>query len=151
MSEQTIEVITRAIIADNAQKKILFCAPKGDLSPEYFYLPGGHIEFGETVKSALIRELYEETGADASEAEFLFAGAHENIFSQGNNPHHEVNIYFEVRGVFSGNEDIPSLEEDIFFRWLSVEDIQNFPILPAGIKHFLFGWEPGKQIFLGKG
>ncbi len=145
MNDHIIEVIARAIITDETGTKMLFCALR-DTEPPYFYLPGGHIEFGEMAKVALVRELYEETGVDASEAEFNFAGTDERIFTQGNNPHHEINVYFEVRGVFSGNEEIPSMEEEISFRWLALADISNLPVLPEGIKNFLSQWKKGKQI-----
>lgn len=143
MSDNSIEIISRAIITDEGNTKILFCAPK---TLDYFYLPGGHVEFGETAKTALIRELYEETGVDASEAEFLFCGADENIFTQENNPHHEINAYFEVSGVFSGNEEIPSLEEELAFRWIPIADISKLPVFPEKIKHLLSEWNSGKKI-----
>lgn len=129
-----IEVIARAIITDDTKTKILFCAPK---DASYFYLPGGHIEFGERAKAALIRELSEETGIDASEAEFRFVGVSENIFTQENIPRHEINIYFEIAGIFSGKEDIPSFEEEIAFRWLALRDIPNLRVLPEEIKRFI--------------
>lgn len=143
MRENTIEVIARAIITDDTKTKILFCAPK---NPKYFYLPGGHVEFVETAKVALARELYEETGVDASAGEFLFVGATENIFTQENAPHHEINLYFEASGVFFGKEELPSLEESISFHWVAPADIQNLPVLPEEIKSFLSEWKPGKQI-----
>lgn len=147
MSDNTIEIIARAIILDNGGKKILFCAPK---SLDHFYLPGGHIEFGETAESALVRELFEETGADASEAEFLFAGTDENIFTQENIQHHEINIYFEVRGVFSGNEEVPSSEEELSFRWVPLSEIFDSPVFPERIKQSLSEWGPNKKILFNE-
>jgi len=37
-----------------------------------FHLPGGGIEWGETLKQAIIRELYEETGLKAESVRYLF-------------------------------------------------------------------------------
>jgi 8-oxo-dGTP diphosphatase len=37
-------------------------------------LPAGHIEFGETVKSAAVREAYEETGVNIEEADLEVIG-----------------------------------------------------------------------------
>ena len=36
---------------------------------------GGHVEPGETVSEALVRELHEELGAEVNESELLFLGA----------------------------------------------------------------------------
>lgn len=141
--DKNIEVIARAIIADETKTRLLFCASR---DAAYFYLPGGHVEFGEKAETALIRELFEETGADASGAEFRFAGAEENIFTQNDKPHHEINAYFEVGGVFSGNEEIPSVEDELTFHWLAIADIPQLPVLPEKNKSFLSDWESGKQV-----
>lgn len=143
MNNGVIEVIARAIITDDTKTKILFCAPK---NRAYFYLPGGHIAFGETARAALVRELREETGIQADEGQFYFVGATENIFTQENRPRHEINVYFEAGGIFSGNEEISSREEEISFHWLLISDISHLPVLPQEAKDFLLKWKTGKQI-----
>lgn len=143
MHEPNIEVIARAIITDETGSKMLFCAAKNQA---YFYLPGGHLEFGEKAKAALIREFYEETGADISSAEFRFAGTSEHVFMQDGVSRHEVNLYFEVANVFSGEEEIASLEEDISFRWISLGDILELPVFPAEIVPSLSRWQRGNSI-----
>ena len=53
----TGETIARGVCIQNG--KVLLCRAKGGATT---YLPGGHIEFGETGRVALVREMKEETG-----------------------------------------------------------------------------------------
>lgn len=55
-----LHILSRAVIIDNNQ--ILLCKPSYAVNNKiYYYLPGGHVEHGEGVHAALIRELDEET------------------------------------------------------------------------------------------
>ena len=56
-----IENIARGVCVVDG--RVLLCRPK---KGGYTYLPGGHIEFGETSRAALVREMKEETGLDAT-------------------------------------------------------------------------------------
>ena len=64
--ELTHEVIARGIICHN--DKILLCKPVGKARS---YLPGGHIDPGETGAQAVLRELIEELGVSAEIVRFL--------------------------------------------------------------------------------
>ena len=70
-----IENIARGVCISDGH--VLLCRPKGGA---YSYLPGGHIEFGETGREALVREIREELGVEASAGRFL--GVVENSFMQ---------------------------------------------------------------------
>lgn len=131
MSEkQKIDIISRAVILDETGEKMLFCAPK---DKRYYYLPGGHVEFGETAKEALKRELLEETGIKISADRFSFAGADENIFMQSGEKQHEVNFYFSVDERFSDREIIAK-EDHLTFSWIPLSETYRFPIFPESVK-----------------
>src|SRR3989344_6097678 len=55
-SKSNIHIISRGLIAQGGD--IVLCKTKG---AGWFFLPGGHIEEGESARSALLRELEEET------------------------------------------------------------------------------------------
>ena len=55
-------MISRALILDNDKVLLIHRFKDGR---EYFVLPGGHIEDGETEEETLIREIKEETNLDA--------------------------------------------------------------------------------------
>lgn len=128
---ECIDVIVRAIIVNDAGEKILFCSPK---DKRYYYLPGGHVEFGETSKKALKRELLEETGIKVNEADFIFVGTEENIFLQKGQKRHEMNIYFRIAASSLFLEEIVSREDHIVFSWIPFSALAQFPILPASVK-----------------
>ena len=85
-----IEVIARGVCVQDG--KILLCRAKGGATT---YLPGGHIEFGETGRQALVREVKEEIGVDAETGAFL--GVVENAFQQHGKPHAEINLVYELK------------------------------------------------------
>ena len=82
-----IETIARGVCVRDG--KLLLCRAKGGSST---YLPGGHIEFGETGRQALVREVKEELGVESSTGAFL--GVVENAFLQHGKPHAEINLVY---------------------------------------------------------
>ena len=84
-----IETIARGVCVRDG--KLLVCRAKGAKS---CYLPGGHIEFGETGRQALVREMKEETGLAATTGDFL--GVVENAFEQHGKPHAEINLVYAM-------------------------------------------------------
>ncbi len=119
-----IEVIARGIAMEDG--KVLLCEAKGGSST---YLPGGHIEFGESGKEALKREIMEELGIDAQVGDFITAV--ENMFMQHGKPHHEVNLVFGM--TIPKGSDIKSKEDWISFKWCEIEDISSANLLPISM------------------
>ena len=82
-----VEFISRGLIVHCGH--VLVCwNPKG----EYGYLPGGHVETGESAATALVREMAEETGLACRVGPLLLT--HENQFGTKKRVHHEVNFVF---------------------------------------------------------
>ena len=116
-----IESIARGVaIADG---KILLCRAKGGKTS---YLPGGHIEFGETGREALEREIREELGVVAKTGRFL--GVVENSFLQHEKPHSEINLVYEL--LFTSPVEAKAVEDWIEFEWVKLEDLDSAKILP---------------------
>ncbi len=88
--KKEIEILVRAIIQKKG--KILVCKKIGK---DYYFFPGGHIEFGESTEKALIRELKEELGLKIKKCSFI--GGSEHLFTEDGKKHHEINLAFEVR------------------------------------------------------
>jgi len=126
-----IETIARGVCVIGG--KVLLCRAKGGSST---YLPGGHIEFGETGREALVREVREELGVDSSAGAFL--GVVENSFMQRGKPHAEINLVYELKLGDAGSADMPpelkSREDWIEFEWRGLGDLESANLLPAAFR-----------------
>ncbi|WP_433712865.1 NUDIX domain-containing protein [Nocardia sp. CA-084685] len=117
------EIIARAIIRDGG--RLLVARERGKT---WAFLPGGHVEPGEPVESALIRELAEELGTAARITGF--AGVIEHGYTDRGNAHHELNLIFEAE-----LDDTPSSQEDhLEFDWLPTDQIDTTDLRPNPLK-----------------
>ncbi len=116
-----IETIARGVCVKDG--KILLCKAKGGKST---YLPGGHIEFGETGRAALLREVDEELGVKASAGKFL--GVVENSFLQNGKPHAEINLVYEL--ILPDDAKTASREDWIEFEWRNLDELGVANLLP---------------------
>jgi ADP-ribose pyrophosphatase YjhB (NUDIX family) len=132
-----LEFLVRALIIKN--RKILVCQTQGR---GYFFLPGGHVEFGETMQDALRREMYEEMDAKVLKSQFI--GGVENLFEQGGERKHEVSFVFHVD---IDLDVVASKEEHISFYWFTMEDFINRNVLPPALKDAIVQWTAEKEAF----
>lgn len=127
-TDRYIECIARGVAVRDG--KVLLCRAKGGNST---YLPGGHIEFGETGAEALAREVKEELGVDSVVGERL--GVLENSFLQKGVRHQEINLIYSLE--VKGAENAQSQEDWIEFEWCPLEDLSKANLLPADIRAFI--------------
>jgi 8-oxo-dGTP pyrophosphatase MutT (NUDIX family) len=121
-----IETIARGVAVRDG--KILLCKAKGGSST---YLPGGHIELGETGREALVREIKEETGLDSTTGCFL--GVVENSFVQKGKKHSEINLVYELE-VESPDGTVKAAEDWIEFEWRDLRDLDAANLLPEAFR-----------------
>ena len=134
---QNFEIIARAVIIKD--KKILLCKRK---DRDYYFLPGGHIEFGEEAQDALQREIREELGVETGGVKFI--GAMENVFSQDSTTHHEFNIFFAASLRAS---KVESCEDHICFHWTDIANLAQENIVPEKLRDSIKKWLQDGQVF----
>lgn len=122
------ETIARGVLTRGSA--VLACK---NLEKGYLYLPGGHVEVGETAASSLIREFDEETGLKVTPGR---CAAIAEVIWQGG---HEVNFLFHVEHVGELPETIESKEDDIGFEWIEAAAIVDADLRPRAIKAWLIG------------
>ncbi len=130
-----IETIVRGVCIQGG--RVLLCRSHdgGRLS----YLPGGHIEFGETARVALAREMEEELGVTARIGRFL--GCSEHGFVQKGEPHAEINLVFRMTLAGVPSDRDPQAREDwIRFFWHPVDRPEEAGLEPAPLCRALARW-----------
>lgn len=140
-SKSHIHAIARGLLVRG--EDVILCRVK---NKDWYFLPGGHIEDGESAKTALLRELREEMGeGDYTISSFI--GVCENIFPlEEGLSQHEMNIVFRV--------DVPAdfepkaREEHIEFVCIAKNDLANHNILPAHLKEGIVEWFKDGKTFL---
>jgi len=138
--EHKFEVRVRAVIERDG--KFLVCKHR-DKTKEYYFLPGGHVEFGETGEDAIIRELKEELVISVKEVSLI--GGMEDIFTKENGEkHHDINLFFNVS--FDKVED-KSKEDEIDFIFLTQEEFLNEKVYPLAMPKVIVQWQKDKKIF----
>lgn len=103
-------------------------------------LPGGHLEFGETLASCLSREFFEESGLNVEAEKLTYV--HENFYRLRGVTTHEFGFYFTVdlNSEFPTPDRegfIPSREKHIRLKLLSLASLPTSSLMPAFLREQL--------------
>ena len=134
-----IELIARGLLIWG--DRVLVCR---NFKGGYCYLPGGHVDPGESAADACAREFLEETGLRVRPGRCLLVC--EARFTQNSKRRHEVSIVFHVEhpdewGAHRG--DLPpavvSVEPKIAFDWVARECLPQTDLRPRATREWLLG------------
>jgi 8-oxo-dGTP diphosphatase len=130
-----IRVVVRGVILVNAH--ILVAHSK---SATNTFLPGGHVEFGESLPVALARELFEEVGLCVQVSDYL--GVVEHQWVERDCQRHQINHVFV--GLLPNVDAPPSLksrEAHLEFFWVRPSELSKHNLLPSPlielVRHFI--------------
>ncbi|MFA7174974.1 MAG: NUDIX domain-containing protein [Kiritimatiellia bacterium] len=132
--KKQIEIIARGVCIQAEQ--ILLCYGR---KSKIAYLPGGHIDFGESGQRALEREIVEELGLGARAGGFI--GCCEHFFVQDGEPHAEVNLLYSLEVPELDPTHKPQAIEDwIGFMWQPLSRLNEVNFEPAALAAVLQEW-----------
>lgn len=126
-----IEVISRVIIRKD--NKILLCRNK---ERGNYYLPGGHVEFGDTMVKTVYKELNEELGLKEDQILNLkYLEVLENLFGKDEITNHEIILIFSA--TLAENAQAVSMEPHIDFEWKNVNELGDIKFMPSEMIPFI--------------
>jgi ADP-ribose pyrophosphatase YjhB (NUDIX family) len=119
-----IEVISRVIITKGDQ--ILLCKNK---ERGNYYLPGGHVEFGDTMVKTVYKELNEEMGLNEDNIlDLKYVDILENIFGKNEITNHEIVLIFSAS--LTDGTEVKSTEPHIDFEWKNISELKDISFMP---------------------
>ncbi len=127
-----------AAVIFNKNKTKIFVQRQGE--HDYYMLPGGRLDIHEEAEVAIKRELIEELGI---ETELKLKYVAENFIKFPNLQYHEIGFYFitsinEEQYGYDENKEYDSKDEShdgkSIFKWLDVNEIDSYEIMPKVIK-----------------
>lgn len=138
-----IEIIARGALIRGGSVLVCRSTKHG-----YAYLPGGHVEFGETAETALARELDEECGLRVRAKDCAIV--HEHIFEQRGTRRQEYTLVFHMEhlGAPEALEEVRSREEDLAFEWMDLASVGDQDLRPDAQKAWLMAGAPLPEDFL---
>ncbi|MEG1582181.1 MAG: NUDIX domain-containing protein [Clostridia bacterium] len=109
----------------------------------FYCLPGGHVEIGESSITALNREMLEETDIQVGNAH-LFS-LHENFYKKVDKTFHEIGLYYLVEPTdktfntknWIKKENDKGVMKNLSFEWFTSEEIKNCDFKPTDIKNLI--------------
>ncbi len=121
-------------------------AVENDAAPAKLHMPGGGLEHGETMLSALRRELLEELQVGAASAEYLLAI--ENMFDTYLGVFHCVDHVFLV----TPDGQPRAGEPELTMHRLPLATISEAPFYPTAFRDLLAqpGWRSRRYLMAGK-
>jgi 8-oxo-dGTP diphosphatase len=119
----------------DALNRLLLCRlSTACIEAGYWTLPGGEVEWGEPPEDAVVRELREETGLEASEVSLVrevFADVYPKTEKRPGDPVHHVGLLYRV-GKAAGMVRPETAGTTDHCAWFTREEAEKLPLTSLG-------------------
>ncbi len=105
--------------------------------PGVYELPGGKIDFGETIESAIEREFKEETGLNVKAIKPIYIFSY--LSDEGNRQTFDVTYLLRLK---DGNGKVVLSDDHNDFKWISEEEIDDYNITKDMEEAIQKGFDP---------
>jgi len=112
----------RIIIADAQGRVLLLKRDAAEYGQGKWCLPGGKVDYGETVEQAVRKEVFEETALDCTSTAFQF---YQDSLPLEEGKMHVVNLYFEC----TVDGEIQLNEESSEFAWVTEANLDEYSVV----------------------
>ncbi len=118
--------ITASLFIQNEGKVLIVHRSENEtFAPGNWELPGGHVEFGETIEDAMIRETREETGLDVG----IESPYHAFTYVLGEEEKHYVEIILFAKMIDPNQKIKLNPDEHSEYKWISdANELKGLPI-----------------------
>jgi len=113
--------VVRLLVPDSSGRVLILRRALDSTDGGKWCLPGGKIDYGDTVEQAAIRELVEETGLRATRLRFLF---YQDSLPPAPGRMHCINLYLEC----SAEGEVVLNEESTEAAWISPQDAPRYEL-----------------------
>lgn len=111
-----------------------------NVEDDFWGLPGGRVELGEASSQAIVREMREELGLDASIERLLWIV--ESVFTRGEMRHHVLGMYYLISfprdaAIYDKtrvHEGIEGINLRLLFRWFPLEELTHIRLFPTFLR-----------------
>ncbi|MBR1648506.1 MAG: NUDIX domain-containing protein [Alphaproteobacteria bacterium] len=129
MEERQVKVGVGVLIFDE-RGRVLLGLRKSKHGKGTWCPPGGHIEYGESIEAAAVREVSEETGLILAEKDLALAGVSSDLFESGK---HYITVMMKA-DIYEGHPACLEADKCECWQWFAPSDfpqnlflsLQNF-------------------------